>query len=256
MDRPGAAARAGRQRLADPSIAFGQPPRRRIAWLAGARGTVSPFLDAFKAGMRELGYEEGRNIEIAAYFSDGTPGRTEELAREVIATKPGDPPQPGIDRARGAQAQPAAPGGVRVQRRSGRGGLRAEPRAPGGNMTGMTFLALDLVGKRIQTLREVLPQLKRVAVLANPQHAGEKQERNASEQAARSAGPGSELPAGHHGGGDRAGAGGGAPGALRGGGRLSGRADGERRRAHCRSSRCATSWPRCRAGRCSRRAAC
>jgi putative ABC transport system substrate-binding protein len=52
----------------------------------------------------------------------------------------------------------------------------------------MTFLSLDLVAKRIETLREVLPQMKRVAVLANPQHAGEKLERNASEKAARAVG--------------------------------------------------------------------
>lgn len=178
----------GGSALAAPGIAFGQAPRRRIAWLAGARGSVSPFLDAFKAGMRELGYEEGRNIEIAAYFSDGSPGRTEELAREVIATKPEillsqggtvravhklNPPLPVVF---GFSGDPVEAGFVQSLAR------------PGGNMTGMTFLALNLVGKRIQTLREVLPRMKRVAVLANPQHAGEKQERNASEQAARTLG--------------------------------------------------------------------
>jgi len=59
---------------------------------------------------------------------------------------------------------------------------------PGGTMTGMTFLSLELVVKRIQLLREILPSLKRVAVLANPQHAGEKRERNASEKAAEALG--------------------------------------------------------------------
>jgi len=55
---------------------------------------------------------------------------------------------------------------------------------PGGTMTGMTFLSLELVGKRIQQMKELLPALNRVAVLANPQHAGEKRERDASQQAA------------------------------------------------------------------------
>jgi putative ABC transport system substrate-binding protein len=174
--------------LAAPSIAFGQAARRRIAWLAGARGSVSPFLDAFRVGMRELGYEEGRNIEIAAYFSDGTTGRTEALAREAIAANPEillsqgatvrlvhklNPPMPVVF---GFSGDPVEAGFVQSLAR------------PGGNMTGMTFLALDLVAKRIQTLLEVLPQMKRVAVLANPQHAGEKSERAASERSARALG--------------------------------------------------------------------
>src|SRR5207302_10239816 len=55
---------------------------------------------------------------------------------------------------------------------------------PGGNFTGMSYLALELVGKRIELLKEWLPQIRRAAVLARPQHPGEHLERKASEEAA------------------------------------------------------------------------
>ncbi len=59
---------------------------------------------------------------------------------------------------------------------------------PGGNLTGVYFLTLDLVGKRIELLKEILPQAKRVAVLANPQHPGDKAERRAAQVAASALG--------------------------------------------------------------------
>ena len=55
---------------------------------------------------------------------------------------------------------------------------------PGGNFTGMSYLAIELVGKRIELLKEWLPQTRRIAVLARPQHPGEPLERKASEEAA------------------------------------------------------------------------
>ena len=53
---------------------------------------------------------------------------------------------------------------------------------PGENLTGMTYLALDLVGKRIELLKEWLPQIGRVAVLGQPQHPGEHRERQATQE--------------------------------------------------------------------------
>jgi len=59
---------------------------------------------------------------------------------------------------------------------------------PGGNLTGMSFLTLELVGKRIELLREFMPQVKRIAALANPQHPGDQAERRVSETAAKTLG--------------------------------------------------------------------
>jgi putative ABC transport system substrate-binding protein len=59
---------------------------------------------------------------------------------------------------------------------------------PGGNMTGISYLALDLVGKRIELVREVLPGAKRIAIVAQPQHPGDQGERRASQAAATALG--------------------------------------------------------------------
>jgi putative tryptophan/tyrosine transport system substrate-binding protein len=59
---------------------------------------------------------------------------------------------------------------------------------PGGNMTGITWLAFELAGKRLEFLKEVGPQVSRVAVLANPAHPGEQRELGETEQAARAVG--------------------------------------------------------------------
>jgi len=56
---------------------------------------------------------------------------------------------------------------------------------PGGNMTGMSFMALKLVGKRLEVIRELAPKTRRVAILANPQHPGDKSERRESLAAAQ-----------------------------------------------------------------------
>ena len=170
--------------LALPRLAPGQAPRKRVAWFTGATVRSSPFLDAFKDGLRKFGHEEGRNIEIAAYAGDGTLARAEELGREILATRPDVLVCQGVTVRVVHALKPQIPVVFGFSGDPVEAGFVQSLARPGGNMTGMTFLALDLVGKRIQVMREVLPQLKRVAVLANPQHAGEKRERSASEKAA------------------------------------------------------------------------
>jgi ABC-type uncharacterized transport system substrate-binding protein len=59
---------------------------------------------------------------------------------------------------------------------------------PRGNMTGLTFMAAEFNGKRLELLREIIPELRRVAIVANPQHPGEQLERAYSESAARQLG--------------------------------------------------------------------
>jgi putative ABC transport system substrate-binding protein len=59
---------------------------------------------------------------------------------------------------------------------------------PGGNLTGISFLALELVGKRIELLKAVMPGLQRIAIVANSQHPGDQAERRASEEVAKAMG--------------------------------------------------------------------
>ena len=59
---------------------------------------------------------------------------------------------------------------------------------PGGNRTGMSLFSLDLIGKRLEFLKEAMPQLKRIAIIANPEHSGEPFELKAAQEAAKQIG--------------------------------------------------------------------
>jgi len=173
----------GAAAIANPSAVLGQAQRRRIAWLSSARG-ASSFAETFKDSLRQLGYQEGRDIEIATYFTDGTPGRTEKLAREAIAAGPELIVSQGVTVRALYDLKPQMPVVFAFSGDPVDAGFVQSLARPGGNMTGMTFLSLELVGKRMQYLTDLLPGLKRVAVLANPQHSGESSEREASQKAA------------------------------------------------------------------------
>jgi putative ABC transport system substrate-binding protein len=172
-----AAGRAGAQK----------PAQARIAWLSNDRKENSPFYDAFRLGMRELGYEQGRNLIIEGRWGEGaTPERLDQLALELVALKPQ------VIVAQGGPATfPVRRTGTRIPVVMAYSGdpveakLAASYAHPGGNFTGMTFLSLELAGKRMELLKEVLPALKRVAILANPEHPGEQGELRASQAAAK-----------------------------------------------------------------------
>ena len=67
-------------------------------------------------------------------------------------------------------------------------GLAASLARPGGNFTGLTFLSLAVAGKRIELFKQAVPQIRRLAVLSNTDHPGERSERRATEEAARALG--------------------------------------------------------------------
>jgi putative ABC transport system substrate-binding protein len=67
-------------------------------------------------------------------------------------------------------------------------GLAASLGRPGGNFSGLTFLSLEIAGKRVELLKQAVPQLRRLAVLSNADHPGERSERRATEEAARALG--------------------------------------------------------------------
>ena len=148
----------------------------------------SPFLDELRRGLRELGYVEGRNLLLEAYWGEDSAERIDKLVAEVVAARP--------------QVIVAQGGTAVVMRRAtttipvvfGYSGDPVEaglvdsfPR-PGRNLTGISYLALELVGKRIELIKEVLPRLKRIAIVANPQHPGDQAERRASQVAATALG--------------------------------------------------------------------
>jgi putative ABC transport system substrate-binding protein len=142
-------------------------------------------LEAFQEGMRDLGYVGARAVGVEVRVVEPGPDRMRAAIEELQAM-----PVPLIVCQAGA-----APAAHRVNARripvlfaySGdpvAAGMVDSFARPGGNTTGLSFLSLELVGKRLEVMREIAPMLRRVAILANPQHPGEKAELNASLEAA------------------------------------------------------------------------
>lgn len=166
----------------------------RIAWLSYTRAD-SPLrpLNAFRQGMRALGYEDGVNVRIDARWGDDSRDRMNALATELIAT------QPDVIVTLGPAVFPFLRSGTMLPLAfvfSGdpvEGKLVDSLARPGRNMTGLTQMSLELVGKRMDVLRQALPRLKKVAVVANIGHPGEQAEWRVSRQAADALGLGLEY---------------------------------------------------------------
>jgi len=125
-------------------------------------------IDAFRLGLRELGYTEGQNFEIAYRSSDGRDERFPSLASELVGSK--------VDLilTRGTPASLAAKNATRtipvVMASVGDPvgtGLVASLGRPGGNVTGLSALNVGIYAKRVELLRELLPRLTRIACLFN-----------------------------------------------------------------------------------------
>ncbi|HEV2430883.1 MAG TPA: ABC transporter substrate-binding protein [Burkholderiales bacterium] len=158
--------------LASPRALFAQAPGKivRVGFLVPTtRKGYAPRIDGLKAGLRELGYVEGKNLLIEyRSVEDDRYDRLPDLAAQLIALKVdvlvtgGTPATLALKRATssipiviGSASDPVATGLVPNLAR------------PGGNITGRTFFTAELGVKRLQLIREALPQLKRVAVLMN-----------------------------------------------------------------------------------------
>ncbi len=169
--------------------AIAQPSIFRIVWIApGTKEEGQPLLDALSMGLRELGYVEGRNLVIDAYWGDHSNNRVAALAGEMVAARPQvivtlGPTALPVSRATATIPVVFAFSGDPIQ-----AGFVKSFAHPGGNLTGISFLALELVGKRIELLKAMMPGLKRIAIVANAQHPGDQVERRASEDVAKAMG--------------------------------------------------------------------
>jgi putative ABC transport system substrate-binding protein len=127
------------------------------------------FLEAFRQGLRELRYVEGQNIAIETRFAEGKwdqlPGLAAELVRakvDLIVTYT----TPATQAAK--QATGTIPIVVATVIDPVTAGLVASLAHPGGNVTGLSQMVPDLVGKQLELLKEVTPKISRVALLSNP----------------------------------------------------------------------------------------
>ncbi len=155
-----------------PAAAPAQPPAKvpRVGVLASSAAANSPYVfEAFRQGLRELGYVEGRNIAIEWRFAEGKLDRLPDLAAELVRLKVDvivASSNPGIVALK--RATETIPIVMSVVGDPVGSGFVASLARPGGNITGLSNMAEDLSGKRLELLREVVPRLSRVAVWRNP----------------------------------------------------------------------------------------
>jgi putative tryptophan/tyrosine transport system substrate-binding protein len=143
----------------------------RIGALLFGTPDTDPNFGAFRRGLRDLGYVESQNIIIEYRYAEGKSERLRELAKELVAIKPDVIFALGGDVAPLVRAATSTiPIVMAVSNDAVQSGLVASLARPGGNITGVTFVSSDLAAKRLQYLREIAPDLARVAVLWNPDH--------------------------------------------------------------------------------------
>lgn len=160
----------------------------RIGWIAGGAGALPTpaYLAALREGLRERGWTEGRNYVMEAAWGERDDAR--KLTAELVA-KGAD-----VLVVQGAMIFGARQEAKDVPIVIGFSGDPIEAKLvksfaePAGNITGMAMQGVELVGKRLEVLKEALPNLTRVAIVANPGHAGERSELKYSQAAAQQLG--------------------------------------------------------------------
>ncbi len=159
--------------LAAPRIADAQPAGKvyRVGYLTAISVTANPrVLEAFRQGLRDLGWVEGQNIVIEYRSAEGRFNRLPDLAAELVRLK--------------VDVIVAAPTSAALAAKNATGtvpivgvsltepvelGLIASLARPGGNVTGVSYsVGADIFGKDLELLKEVVPKVRRVAVLSNP----------------------------------------------------------------------------------------
>ena len=142
----------------------------RIGFLGSPSAASLPERnEAFRAGLRDLGYQEGRDIVIEYRWADGRLGQLPALAAELVRLKVDVIVTHGIPGILAAkQATATIPIVMAVSGDAVASGLVSSIARPGGNVTGLTFFTPELAVKRLELLKENVPGLAEVGVLLNP----------------------------------------------------------------------------------------
>jgi putative tryptophan/tyrosine transport system substrate-binding protein len=172
--------------LAAPLTAKAQQAARvaRIGYLTGNLAARTRLLEAFRQALRDLGYVETRNVVIEYRDAEGKLERLPALAAELVALKVDVIVASGTLAALAARQETStlpivfSPAGDPVG-----SGLVTSLARPGGNVTGLSALALDLVGKHLELLKQAISRVSRVAVLWQPGAFGERAEKDMLKEA-------------------------------------------------------------------------
>ena len=169
----------------------GRTQQRLIGFLsASSADAYAPFVAAFRSALNEAGYVEGRNLAIEYRWAEGHYDRLPELAADLVRSKPEVIVTSGGDIVIGAAKAAAAE--IPIVFTSGgdpvaRGFVAGLPR-PGGNMTGVSLLVIELVAKRLEFVQELVPDAAGVAGLVNPKNSNAGRNVAALQEAARAKG--------------------------------------------------------------------
>lgn len=155
-----------------PTAAWPQAPARvaRVAyvWMFGS-GPSAPYPDAFRARLREIGWQEGRDIEVAFHDARGSPDELARIMEAVVRSKVDVILAVCTPEARAARrATTTIPIVMAAKGDPVAAGLVASLARPGGNVTGVSTLSLSLSAKRVALLKEAFPRLVQATVLWNP----------------------------------------------------------------------------------------
>jgi ABC-type uncharacterized transport system substrate-binding protein len=155
-----------------PLAARAQKSLPRIGWLVYGGATLGPIDRSLKDALAQAGLVDGRNIEIVFRYANGKSDQLPGLAAELVAERPnlllavgGDVIKPLFEASKGAI--PIVGG---VSDSPMRAEIAASLAQPSKNFTGVTFLTDEMAAKRMELLKEVAPDTRRVAVIFNPQH--------------------------------------------------------------------------------------
>jgi putative ABC transport system substrate-binding protein len=170
--------------LLGPGAVLGQRAPQRVGWLSYLP-EPDPALALLREGLRSLGQVEGKSYLMSARYANNDFKRLPALVDELVAER--------IDVL--VSRGPSVDFTVRVRDRvpvvfvySGDpviAGFADSLGKPGRNMTGMTMMAMQLCAKRVEVLKDLLPDAKRIALLSNPEHAGELLEYRVTEETAQ-----------------------------------------------------------------------
>jgi ABC-type uncharacterized transport system substrate-binding protein len=152
-----------------PLAAHAQPAGKTptIGFLGADPAGWRPWTDAFVGQLRKLGWIEGRTIAIEYRWSEGRPERATEIAAEFVRLKVDVIVTSGTAAPTVKQATAVIPIVFAIAIDPVGGGLIASLARPGGNVTGLSVQQTDIAGKRLELLREVVPRLRRVAIMVD-----------------------------------------------------------------------------------------
>jgi putative ABC transport system substrate-binding protein len=186
MDRRTFLSGVGLGLLAAPLAAEAQQAAKiaRIGYLATNLAANARLHEAFRQGLRDLGYVEGRNLVIEYRDAEGKPERFPAHAAELVALKVDVIVAPGTPAALAAkQATQTLPIVFAAVADAVTSGLVTSLARPGGNLTGSSFFGPELIGKRLEQLKQAVPGVSRVAVLWQPGSVGERTDKEMLKEA-------------------------------------------------------------------------